>query len=251
MKGLHMDTISTILSTFPSQLDFRQLGVMKNDCNSHIHTVYQILVLLWQTDSSRHIYTMDGWRSVHFLLLFSLSFAASITPPIGQALRFHGYTPVGWVLRLCVGGRKSGGAYAAYVVICDMNLYVQLCALCVCSGCYSRGDGLQERRRNAGLIEAHGNAVTLLRVQRGTHRRWIQKIMCQACNNTLVNIRPASSESFSSCIATDLVNKDELKQQGWREAHPSSFCLCWPQRSHRQEVMLNASSDSGQYSMDG
>lgn len=72
---------------------------------------------------------------------------------------------------VCVGGRKSGGAYAAYVVICDMNLYVQLCALCVCSGCYSRGDGLQERRRNAGLIEAHGNAVTLLRVQRGTHRR--------------------------------------------------------------------------------
>lgn len=112
-----------------------------------------------------------GWRSVLFLLLFSLSFAASITPPIGQALRFHGYTPVGWVLRLCVGGRKSGGAYAAYVVICDMNLYVQLCALCVCSGCYSRGDGLQERRRNAGLIEAHGNAVTLLHVQRGTHRK--------------------------------------------------------------------------------
>lgn len=75
---------------------------------------------------------MDGWRSVHFLLLFSLSFAASITPPIGQTLRFHGYTPVGRVLRLCVGGRKSGGAYAAYVVICDMNLYVQLCALCIC-----------------------------------------------------------------------------------------------------------------------
>lgn len=53
--------------------------------------------------------------------------------PLLGTLRFHGYPPVGRVLcmRVCVGGCKSGGAYACICCICRYLLYVCVCVVWV------------------------------------------------------------------------------------------------------------------------
>ena len=129
---------------------------------------------------------------------------------------------------VCVGGCKSGGASAR---ICRKHT---ACA-CVCS--YALWEHRGREYWDAGCRQ------TALHTEMHTHtdRRWSTESFT---GHQAEKWNTSQDQTSSRCpySVLDPMNKEELKQQGGREAHPSTFCPL--RRSRSQYVVLNASGDS-------
>lgn len=114
--------------------------------------------------------------------------------------------------------------------------HVQLCAARTLPRSEAENTEMLDSYKQADGIASHTKTHT------HTDIRWSTESLaeCQAEKNTSQH----QTSFFCPSPVLDLTNKEEPKQQGGRESHPSTFCPPRPRRRHSQYVMLVASGDS-------